>query len=201
MRIAICDDSQQDIEYLKKLIIESKFLEKKAEFYEFHTGEQLLEKFNKFELIFLDIKLKGVSGIQVAKSIRLQDPGVAIVFYSNYDVLASKVVKTNPIHYLIKGSSLEEQKTIIDSILHRVFDQEESKGLPVMYAGKMFMLSLSDIIYISILDKGTAIWLSDERRFVIFGELKKNQNPLDLTIRSGVKLETYYEQLKIYGFI
>lgn len=201
MRIAICDDDQEDIEYLEKLILESEFRPADVEILRFYKGEDLLTNFSKFNLIFLDIKLDGMSGTRAADAIRLQDPIVAIVFYTNYDVQASRVMKVRPIHYLIKGRKLEEHKKDINDIFQKVCGEEELPRLFVNYCGKMYVLPLSDIVYISILDKGTAIWLGDEKRKEIFGEIKKNQDPSNYIIKSGVKLETYYEQLKEYGFI
>ncbi len=201
MRIAICDDYQEDIEYLRQLILECEICPKEVELSVFYTGEELLKNFSKFNLIFLDIKLNGINGIQTAELIRLKDQEVPIVFFTNFDLQTSKVIKTHPIHYLIKRDSMEQNKAMIHDVLKKVCNQEEVPRLFVAYGGKTFILPLSDILYISILDKGTAIWLTDERRLEIFGELKRNQDLMAQTIKSGVKLETYYEKLKNNGFI
>lgn len=201
MKIAICDDQQEDIEYLKKLIFESDFCPAQVEFYEFFTGEKLLENFEKFDLIFLDIKLEGISGTKTAMSIRLRDSMVPIAFYTGYDIAASRIFKIEPISYLVKYASIQEHRKIIDKTLRAVCTKEDLPSLFVSYDGKMFILQLSEILYLSIHERGTAIWLTDERRLELFGEIKKNQEPLECTIKSGETLENYYEQLKDYGFI
>lgn len=52
MKIAICDDCLKDIEYLKKLIQDSKICLFNVEFAEFTSGEELLSCYSDFDAIF-----------------------------------------------------------------------------------------------------------------------------------------------------
>lgn len=201
MRIALCDDCSDDLADLKKLILECELCPGDAQVYEYNSGEDLLKDFLHFDLIFLDMKLEGRNGIQTANHIRMRDPDVPIIFYTNYDISASKVIKIRPMDYLMKGSDPEKQKKIIYEVLQNICRHDDLPNLYVAYGGKTYILPLAHIAYISILDKGTEIWLSDEYRTTIFGETKKNQEPTEVTVKSGVKLDAYYDQLKSHGFI
>lgn len=199
MKIAICDDNLEDIKELKGFILESEFCPEDIVLYEYLSGEELLNNFTKFDLIFLDLKLNRLNGIQIAEAIHLQDSQVPISFYTGYDVGASQIVKLRPFSYLVKGR--DDIKAIVDKTLKDISSRQKQPSLFVTYDGKMFILQLSDILYISILDKGTEICLTDEKTNEIFGDVGKNTDPLERTIKSGVKLETYYEQLKDYDFM
>ncbi|MDR1548416.1 MAG: LytTR family DNA-binding domain-containing protein [Hungatella sp.] len=199
MRIAICDDNLEDIKALKKFISESEFCPSESDFHEFLSGKDLLDNFSKFDIIFLDIKLGDLEGIQVAETIRLHDSKVPISFYTGYEVLASQVAKVRLFSYLIKGD--KELKSLVDNTLRELRKEEELPKLLVEYNGKIFVLQLSDILYISILNKGSAIYLTDESAYEILGVDKKNRKPQDNIIKSGVKLETYYEKISKCGFI
>lgn len=198
MKIAICDDCQNDIEYLKRIILECGICPEKVEFYEFYTGELLLSDITDFDLMFLDIKLEGVGGTRTAELIRLQNPLVPIVFYTGYDVMATEVIKVHPLNYLKKGNDINEHRQIINDIFKELSEQKKLPNLIIEYHGKKLVLHLFDILFISILDKGTEICITDEKRREIFGKREKVKNK---SIRSGIKLEDYYEQLKNYGFI
>jgi DNA-binding response OmpR family regulator len=56
-------------------------------FVEAHNGEQALELYqaNRFAFAFLDIDLPDISGIEVARRIRAQDQGIALIMCSAND--------------------------------------------------------------------------------------------------------------------
>ena len=68
LKFAICDDSKIDREYLIKLIY--RYLDENnlyAEIDEFDSGESLLKSdFQKYAIIFLDIYMDNINGIEVA---------------------------------------------------------------------------------------------------------------------------------------
>lgn len=88
MRIAICDDCYTDIVMLEKMIRESCFCPVNIEFFEFSDGKLLLEKYDFFDALFLDIQMKTSNGSVVGERIRRLDPDVMIFFYTGYDMLS-----------------------------------------------------------------------------------------------------------------
>lgn len=65
LNIAICDDSREDRKRLRKFLEETGFL---VSIQEFESGEALLRLEETFPVIFLDIDMKGISGIETAAS-------------------------------------------------------------------------------------------------------------------------------------
>lgn len=198
MKIAICDDNLEDIRYLEKLILESGYCLGERVFNEFLSGEELLDNFSKFDIIFLDIKLDGMEGTEVAEAIRLRDAKVPIAFYTGYEASASRIFKVRPLSYLIKGK--KELKSLVNKTLQELCEEQKRPDVLVEYDGKMYVLQLSDILYVSISDKGSAIFLTDEKAYELFG---KNQDSYkqEHIIKSGVRIEAYYDQLSRYGFL
>ena len=70
MKIAICDDLQEQREILQHLLAEY-FAENglQAEFSQYTCGEDLLKSEKSFDLIFLDIYMDGISGIETARQL------------------------------------------------------------------------------------------------------------------------------------
>lgn len=59
MKIAICDDCIEDIKTLEKMILRNTEFDQKAEFGEFLNGETMLDRYEAYDVIFLDILMKG----------------------------------------------------------------------------------------------------------------------------------------------
>lgn len=85
MRIAVCDDEEQEISRIGKLIAEyqeSRKLAMDCRF--FSNGTDFLCKFKggEFDLVVLDIRMPGFGGIQAAQELRELDRNVRLVFVS-----------------------------------------------------------------------------------------------------------------------
>jgi len=83
MKIAICEDNPEDCSCITRILQEymnGNGYISKIDIYE--TAEKFINCFipELYEIIFLDIYLNGMTGIEAAKLIRDKDPHVAIVF-------------------------------------------------------------------------------------------------------------------------
>lgn len=197
MRIAICDDCHADIEKLEKLIKESCFCPINIEFFEFSDGKLLLKQYDFFDVLFLDIQMETSNGSIVGERVRKIDPDVMIFFYTGYDMNASRILRARPQGYLMKDMDNKEMMLNIDSIL-KILSEKLEKKLPIVGDGKMVVVNISDILYISILNKGSKIWITDQAANKL-GILKKEGE--DIGIKSPVKLNEYYKKLKAHGFL
>lgn len=198
MKIAICDDCLEDIKYLEKLITASEFSSKDIVFLEYVSGETLLESILDFDAIFLDMQLEGMDGKRTAEHIRKRDSEVLISFYSGFETSANQILRSRPYSYLMKNSAEKELSLEVDRILCELLERKRTPGVSVACDGQVFVLKTSDILYISIYNKGSKVWITDEKAEEIWcSDRKGNEN----TIRSTVKLDEYYQRLKDYGFI
>lgn len=114
--IAICDDSINMVNSLDESIKEyASNTNKEIRTFLFTDGIELLENFSsKFDIIFLDIKMPQMNGIEVAKKIREKDADVIIIFLTSLVQYALDGYKVNASNYLVKpitkkrlGSELE----------------------------------------------------------------------------------------------
>ncbi|MBQ7670904.1 MAG: response regulator, partial [Clostridia bacterium] len=72
MRIAICDDAKEFRAELERKIKDSGLIPD-AVFENYSSGEELLsalERKEAFSIIFLDVEMSGINGIQTARKIR-----------------------------------------------------------------------------------------------------------------------------------
>lgn len=120
MKIALVDDCQNE---LKKLInvLSSKLNTGDSstyQLYAFHSGEEFLFSWKpgSFDLIILDIFMKTLTGLDVAREIRKTDKDVRIVFCTTSNEFAAESYEVNAQFYLKKPYTEE----LIDIMLSRL---------------------------------------------------------------------------------
>jgi len=84
----------------------------------FENGKLLLEAIDsiKPEVVFLDINMPGMGGLEVAEKIVQMDEEYRIVFVTAYDDYAVKAFEINAIDYLLKPVSLERMGKCLERV-------------------------------------------------------------------------------------
>ena len=118
MNIAICDDLAQERTELRELL--AAYMHEhslRARICEYNSGEAVLEAFapGMFSLIFLDIYMQGLTGIQTARKLKEADPNCLIVFVTTSPEHGADAFDVDAYHYLIKP--LDKAKLF--AVLHR----------------------------------------------------------------------------------
>ena len=113
-RIAICDDEPEICSQIHEIISDySQESHESIEIHPFCSGEELWFSMTEglhFDLIFLDIELKLLNGINIGKKIReeLGDETVQIVYISSKQGYAMALFETRPLHFLVKPLNPEQ---------------------------------------------------------------------------------------------
>ena len=118
-RILIVEDNDTFRHTLRSLL-HSRF--PAMAFEEAQDGTDAMQKTNDFlpNLIFMDIKLPGKSGLELTKQIKDEFPSTVIILLTNYDLPEYRVAayESGANYFLGKGSSTaEEILELVDSIL------------------------------------------------------------------------------------
>ncbi len=115
----IVEDSAIFRKLLKEMLL-SRF--PSLEISEAADAEEALLKINSLspDLIFMDIKLPGESGLDLTKKVKSKHPNIIIVILTAYDVpeYREAAYQFKADHFLSKGSASRESiLTLVDSIL------------------------------------------------------------------------------------
>lgn len=106
MRTALVDDLKDDIEGLRSILTagKSQYGFKDSEIDAYASGEEFLEDFasGKYDLIFLDIFMEDMTGIDTARKVREIDDKVHIVFTTTSNDFASESYEVRADYYLLK---------------------------------------------------------------------------------------------------
>lgn len=112
MKIGICDDNKleqtQYLELLENLGYENISV--------FSSGEEFLKKMPALDLLFLDIEMEQISGIDVKNILEENGSSTYIVFYTTHMESMSAGFGTNVLGYLHKPVTAEELKLYIDKV-------------------------------------------------------------------------------------
>ena len=148
MNIAICDDNRKFVKSLKKDLLNLSTLDTIVE--EFYNGEELTifyEEFGGlFDVVFLDMEMDGINGIEAANKIRTIDKHVKIVFVTSYEGYMRDSFQCRPFDFLIKPVSIEKITTLYNIIEQSLVD--EPKAFVFMEDKEHVRLLYDDILYI-----------------------------------------------------
>lgn len=122
MNIAIIDDISTDAEDLKNIAVF--YFEKKqiqAEIYQFFSAEEFFEDYQpgKFQILFLDIYMNGMTGMEAARRIRRQSDDCILVFVTTSSDFAVESYDVGASYYLLKPFQPEKLCSILDSFQSR----------------------------------------------------------------------------------
>lgn len=114
IRIYLCDDDQQVLSRYHGLIEETLKTQKlSADIKIFSNGEQLLfqalENPNEVNIIFLDIQMGKITGIDTAKQLRKAGCFAEIIYLTADREMVFDAFDTTPFHYLVKGEVTKER--------------------------------------------------------------------------------------------
>ena len=154
MRIAVIDDTPQDrkaaITLAKEYFVQRKEYDNMQIFFdEYDSGEAFLKSYIKgvYDILFLDIYMKSLSGIDIARQITLADENCQIIFLTSseehypesYEVHAKGYV-TKP----LKDSSFSFCNTM-DYIMKQFSSQ--FSGLNIFWNGVEAFCAFKEILY------------------------------------------------------
>lgn len=121
IKIAICDDEQDELDTLQAVINqygEEKEISLRIDV--FNKGEELLSNCADYDVIFLDIYMGGMTGIDTAKSIRQKDKQVEIIFITGHIGLTKEALAVHAFEYLDKPVSRELIYRQMDEVLEKI---------------------------------------------------------------------------------
>lgn len=162
MNIAVCDDNASDSAALKSYI-ESYCQRHRyhSVITEFERGEALLAMFSPgaFDLIFLDIYLPGISGVDTARKIRETDRDTLLVFVTVSESFTMDGFLVNATGYVVKPLGHDR----MDATLHmcRQLFEKNSHTIEITVNGKSMSISVADLLYAEIFDKSTVFHMKN----------------------------------------
>ena len=145
-RIAICDDRQEDREYVRQLT--ARWAQQRGnqmEMTEFCSAEQFLFSCPQpgFDLLLLDIEMGEMDGVSLAKQVRRTNELMQIVFITGYSDYITEGYEVAALHYLMKPVKEEKLFAVLDRAVERL--HKNTKVLTLETAEEMVRVPLYQV--------------------------------------------------------
>lgn len=187
IKVIVIDDEPYSRDELKHLLSKYPFIDVIDEA---ESGEVGLAKViaHSPDVLFLDIEMQDLSGIELAKQLQSLRKEPRIVFATAYPDYAAKAFRYDAVDYLLKPFSEDELDETVQR-LHQLMlsDPKEKKEPPtgklaVELDEKIFYLDPAKIDYCTSIERGTLIYTSSQ------------------TYKSRLSLKELEKKLSVYLF-
>lgn len=181
MKIVICDDNSKDVDILRKLLSNNDYIKNNGKIYSFTQSKELYARIKTdFDIVFLDIDMPEINGIELGNHIHKYCPDTYIVFVTSYPQYAIDAFDCEAFHYLLKPINKQKADNVINALIQK--HTEKNKYHIVKIKTESLRIPIKDIYYIEYC-----------RRHVIY-HLK------DREYETVGKFSDVYDELKDFGF-
>jgi two-component system, LytTR family, response regulator LytT len=158
-----------------------------------------------YDVIFLDIQMPGLTGVQLAEVLAGLSRPPAIIFATAHSEHAVKAFEVRATDYLVKPVELDRLKQAL-ARLQPVSEQPPARieRIPVEKAGKKLLVNVEDILYVMAKDDYSYLYTSADRYLstISLAQLEVKLEPVGffrIHRRYLVNLSRVKEVVPMYG--
>lgn len=193
LQIGICDDQQQArlaLQWTLEKLLERREIQ--GQIYKFSSGEGLLGWMKKhsgeLDLVFLDIEMAKINGMNTARKLREADSGLQLVFVTGYTSYVYDGYSVGALGYLLKPAKEQQLDDILTRALAALY--RNSNEVYVCRNGDSFYrIPRVNILYFAS-DKRQIQCVTNERTYTFYGKL--DEVALELTDSGFVRIHQRY---------
>ncbi len=151
-RIAVVEDQHNDAKRFQTMLsqyAQDQQIEISCTVWE--SAETFLDQYrHQYEMIFMDIRLPGMDGMQAARHLRKMDHTVLLVFLTTLAQYAVEGYEVDAVDYIIKPITYASLRLKMPRLLRRC--SVEEKEIIIQGSEKTIKLRPSELMYIEIFD-------------------------------------------------
>ena len=174
LRIGICDDLADARLVLRSAlerILENKKIQ--GQFFEFSSGETLLRWYDhhagELDVVFLDMELHELDGMETARRLRAADAGLQLVFVTGYADRVFDGYSVGALGYLMKPPKQEQLAQVLDRAQAALY-----RGLDRAYICRSgdtrYRIPVANILYF-VSDRRQVTCVTAGRDYTFYGKL------------------------------
>lgn len=197
-RIAICEDNQQETAVVLNLL--DSYQKKNAQIMlhvsHFSSGSRLLADLKKgvvFDTFLLDVMMPGMSGMELAKELRLRGMNQPLVFMTAFSDFALEAFRVQATHYLLKPIQEEELFKALDQMIMSIQGDKRNFLIVPTVTGRM-KIHYSTIVCVESKLHRLNFHLSNEEKILS----KTLRVPFDTAIKSLLEDKRFLHAHKSY---
>ncbi len=173
LRIALCDDEMEARDALR-IQLEKVLVEETEEIvYEFSSGVNaaswLAKHPGEIDLLFLDVEMNGLNGMETAERIRQYDENIILVFVTGYIDYVFDGYRTGAWDYIVKPASEQKLRELLARV-RRKMESEKPQVFLLKNTDGIRRFRLRDILYFYS-DRRRCILVSRHGEYPFYGKL------------------------------
>ncbi len=177
-KIAIVDDKPSDAEYLKSLLSSYPQFKDGGATIDFYDNPiNFLDHFKKlYDIIFLDINMPLMNGLELGRRIKDSDDRSNIIFTTSYASLAINGYEINAFDFLVKPIKQKDLFASLDRLVKRIMEKNTAKiAIRIKHGYKA--IAARDIYYVEVVRHELIVHCTDEQ-YSFRGVLKNIEQEL-----------------------
>lgn len=182
IKVAICDDEIQYTNQIETIVKSSARTHGiKIEIDVFYDGLHLIEHINRqeirYDIIFLDIEMKDLDGLECARLIRKMDEIALLIYVTSHKSYAIEAYEVHPFQFVVKP--IEED--VITRYFMKAYEKIGSEAFYFNYKyGKdYYKVLVNDIMYFESKKRLIQINFRDGREGKFYGKLSEVEEQID----------------------
>lgn len=180
LRIGICDDETDARDalhiQLEKILIEGA----EEVVYEFSSGSGAVRWLKshpgEIDLLFLDVEMDGVNGMEAAEQIREFDKELLLVFVTGYAEYVFDGYRVNAFDYIMKPADGERLSDVLNRVRRHLAEYRE-QSYTLKNTDGTFRFPLAKIAYFYS-DKRKVVLVCGEKEYAFYGKLDEVERQL-----------------------
>lgn len=172
LEIVICDDEKALRNDLFKIVEQELDLcGEEFRIREFECGEDLIREFDAkpCDILFLDIEMKELNGMEAAKILRKKHAACQIIFITSYPDFVFQGYEVSALNYILKPYKTEKIRSILQTALQRLQIETECYFILEQKSGS-FKLPLSQVKYF-LSEKRQIHAVTTSQSYTFYGKL------------------------------
>ena len=205
---AICDDEQVEINYLslniRKWARTCGIKDMNINILSFSSAEDFILNYHGInpEILFLDIQMQGLNGVELAKKIReeYKNETVQIVFVTGYADYISLGYEVEALHYLMKPVKEDKLFEVLDRALKKsnkiektvIFSSADGENIPVPINSVMLVESFAHYSDITLFQNSKITKITKITKIKVKMPLSEIERTLDESSGKFIKCHRSY---------
>lgn len=165
MNIAVVDDQEAVRQKIHSLI---KKYKPDFAISDFATGEELLDAKGEYDIVFLDIRMEGISGMEAARVLRQRNSEIVLIFITGIKEYVFEAFDVSAFHYLLKPVEEKKFAEVLDRAVKEARKRtgQEEQQIFIRTKSQGVTLGVNSILYAESRSKKVAIHTVDREEVI-----------------------------------
>ena len=179
LHIAVCDDEKYMSDKIKAMA--SDFFHRKnmeIEILQFSCGKELLEYGRTIDILFLDIQMDGIDGMETARKLRERKFKGFLIFITVLKEMVFQSFEVQAYDYLVKPIEEKHFEKMMERLLSSMRNASE-ENLLVQRGYESSIIAFDDIVFCEVIDRKVYLHLASSEVVDFYERIENLETKLD----------------------